>query len=147
EVVTETAYLGHLILAGSSFPTLRDMADYGATIGFDDAEAVMDVRRGDPDKRTLLLAGNRRGATIAVKEMQGDRWVTRHVGTFCPRLFSAINLPDLVLASRTIIVPLVRSGDEKRTKASVGDPKQWPCDRRRLVDDLWAVGLAHLPGM
>jgi hypothetical protein len=145
QVVTEAAYLGQLILAGSSYPTLRDMADYGATLAFDDAEGVMDPRRTDPDKRTLLLAGNRRGATVAVKEPEGDRWVTRYVNTFCPRLFSAIRLPDPVLGSRTIVVPLVRSGDEGRTKANVMDPAHWPCDRRRLVDDLWALGLAHLP--
>jgi hypothetical protein len=145
QVVTELAYLGQLILAGSSYPTLRDMADYGACLAFDDAEAVMDTKRTDPDKRTLLLAGNRRGATIAVKELKGDTWETRYVQTFCPRLFSAIRLPDPVLGSRSIIVPLIRSGDSKRTKRSVMEPRDWPCDRRRLVDDLWAVGLANLP--
>jgi hypothetical protein len=144
QVVSETAYLGHLILAGSSYAWLRDLADYGATLAFDDAEAVMDVRRTDPDKRALLLAGNRRGATVTVKEPEGDRWVTRHVHTFCPRLFSAIRLPDEVLGSRTIIIPLVRSGDPRRAKANVFDPEDWPCDRARLVDDLWALGLAHL---
>jgi hypothetical protein len=120
------------------------LADYGATLAFDDAEGVMDVRRTDPDKRALLLAGNRRGATVTVKEPEGDRWVTRHVNTFCPRLFSAIRLPDEVLGSRTIIVPLVRSGDPQRAKANVFAPEDWPCEHRRLVDDLWALGLAHL---
>jgi hypothetical protein len=143
-VVAETAYLGHVILAGSSYACLRDLADYGATLAFDDAEAVMDARRTDPDKSTLLLAGNRRGATVAVKEPEGDRWVTRHVDTFCPRCFSAIKLPGEVLGSRSIIVPLVRSGDPCRAKANPLDAEDWPCDRRRLVDDLWALGLAHL---
>jgi len=145
QVVSETAFLGQMILAGSSYPTLRDLADYGATLAFDDAEAVMDTKRTDPDKRTLLLAGNRKGATIAVKELENDRWVTRHVSTFCPRLFSAIRLPDQVLGSRCIILPLVRSGDAERTKSSPMDPECWPCDRQRLVDDLWALGLASLP--
>jgi hypothetical protein len=145
QVVVELAYLGQLILAGSSYACLRDLADYGATLAFDDAEAVMDTRRTDPDKRTLLLAGNRRGATVAVKELVGERWVTRHVNTFCPRLFSAIRLPDEVLGSRSIIVPLVRSGDPLRAKANCLDPEDWPCDRRRLADDLWALGLARLP--
>lgn len=145
QLVAEAGYLGELILAGSTYPTLRDLADYGATLCFDDAEAVMDTRRTDPDKRTLLLAGNRRGATVAVREPESkDRWVTRHVHTFCPRLFSAIRLPDPVLGSRSIIVPLIRSGDAERTKRSVADPETWPCDRRRLLDDLWAFGLAHL---
>jgi hypothetical protein len=143
----ELAYLGELILAGSSYAYLRDLADYGATLAFDDAEAVMDTRRTDPDKRTLLLAGNRKGATVTVKELDtdGKRWTTRHVSTFCPRLFSAIHLPDDVLGSRSIIVPLIRSGDPERAKANCLDREAWPCDRQRLLDDLWAVGLAHLP--
>jgi hypothetical protein len=149
QLVAELAYLGQLILAGSSYACLRDMADYGATLCFDDAENMMDVRRCDPDKRTLLLAGNRRGATVAVKELNpdGKRWTTRHVSTFCPRLFSAIRLPDDTLGSRSIIVPLVRSGDEGRAKANPLDPLDWPLDRRRMVDDLWAVGLSHLPDL
>ena len=147
QVVTELAYLGQVILAGSSYPCLRDLADYGATLAFDDAEAVMDTRRTDPDKRTLLLAGSRRGATIAVKELVGDKWETRHVNTFCPRLFSAIRLPDEVLGSRSIVVPLVRSGDPRRAKANPMDPHDWPTDRRRLIDDLWALGLTHLPAI
>jgi hypothetical protein len=105
----------------------------------------MDTRRTDPDKRTLLLAGSRRGATIAVKEQVGDTWETRHVNTFCPRLFSAIRLPDEVLGSRSIVVPLVRSGDARRAKANPMDLADWPTDRRRLIDDLWAMGLTHLP--
>lgn len=144
QVVAEIAYLGNLILAGSSYPCLRDLADYGATICFDDAEAVMDKRRTDPDKRALLLAGNRRGATIDVKELVGDRWETREVNTYCARLFSAINLPDATLGSRCIIVPLVRSDDPVRCQISPMDNTSWPCDRRRLIDDLWALGLAHL---
>jgi hypothetical protein len=111
EVVAETACLGPVVLAGSSYPTLRDLAHYGACLAFDGAETVMDPKRSGPDKRTLLLAGNRTGATIALKELQGDRWVTRTVSTFCPRLFSAIRLPEPVLGSRTIILPLVKSAD------------------------------------
>jgi hypothetical protein len=145
-VVTEMACLGQLILAGGSYASLRDLADYGATLAFDDAEGIMDLKRADPDKRTLLLAGNRRGATVTVKEQSADKtWVTRHINTFCPRLFSAIRLPDEVLGSRTITIPLVRSGDPKRAKANPMDHATWPCDRRQLVDDLWAVGLTHLP--
>jgi hypothetical protein len=145
-VVTELAYLGQVILAGGSYASLRDLADYGATLAFDDAEGIMDVRKADPDKRALLLAGNRRGASVTVKEPAGDRgWVTRYIHAFCPRLFSAIRLPDEVLGSRTIIVPLVRSADEHRAKASPLDHTTWPCDRRRLLDDLWAVSLANLP--
>jgi hypothetical protein len=144
-VLTELAYLGQLILAGGSYASLRDLADYGATLAFDDTEGVMAVKRADPDKRALLLAGNRRGATVTVKELEGERWVTRFIHTFCPRAFSAIRLPDDVLASRTITVPLVRSCDPDRARSEPLDHSGWPADRRRLVDDLWAVGLTALP--
>jgi hypothetical protein len=148
DVVAEMAYLGQVILAGGSYASLRDLSDYGATLCFDDAEAIMDVRRTDPDKRALLLAGNRRGATVPVKEQTADKvWMTRFVDTFCPRLFSAIRLPDQVLGSRSTVVPLVRSGDPERSKVSPQDHAAWPCDRRELVDDLWALGLSALPLM
>ena len=143
---TSMAYLGQVILAGGSYASLRDLADYGATLAFDDAEQIMDTKKADPDKRTLLLAGNRRGATITVKEPAGRHaWVTRHINAFCPRLFSAIRLPDPVLASRTIVIPLVRSADPGKANADPCDLETWPCDRRRLIDDLWALGLESLP--
>jgi hypothetical protein len=149
-VVTEMAYLGQLVLAGGSYATLRDLADYGATLAFDDAEEVMNVRRFDPDKRALLLAGSRRGACVTVKEKDAkDAWVTRYVNTFCPRCFSAIRLPDDTLASRAVIIPLIRSLDPKRSKAQPMDHGTWPCARQPLVDDLWALGLSfmrELPG-
>jgi hypothetical protein len=146
-VVSELAYLGRLILAGSTYATLRDEADYGATLAFDDAEGITDPRRTDPDKRTLLLAGNRKGATAALKELRGDEWVTRYISTFCPRLFSAIAIPDDVLASRAILVPMTKTDDKERAEASPDDYSVWPSDRRRLLDDLWALGLEHLPAL
>lgn len=145
-LVTELAYLGHTILAGGSFAALRDLADYGACLAFDDAESFSDPRRTDPDKRTLLLAGNRRGNTVPMKEPGPDRaWKTRHVNTFCPRLFSAIQLPDPVLASRSIVVPLIRTIDRTKANADPLDYKLWPHDRRKLIDDCWALGVVHLP--
>jgi hypothetical protein len=143
-VIAELAYLGQVILAGGSYACLRDLADYGATLCFDDAENVMDLKRGDPDKRALLLAGNRRGNTIPVKEpVNGRAWRTRHVQTFCPRCFSAIHLPDSVLASRTIIVPLIRTADRDKANADPLDYRLWPIPREQLVNDLWALALNH----
>ena len=99
----------------------------------------------DPDKRALLLAGNRRGNTVPVKEVAGDKtWRTRYVNTFCPRLFSATRLPDEILSSRTIVVPLIRTTDRYRANADPLEYKLWPHDRRQLLDDLWALALAHL---
>lgn len=147
-IVAELAYLGQVILAGGSFASLRDLADYGATLAFDDAENFSDPKRTDPDKRALLLAGNRRGNTVPLKEPAANgTWRTRYVNTFCPRLFSAIRLPDEVLASRTIIVPLVRTPDRHRANADVLEYDLWPHDRRKLIDDLWMLALARLAAL
>ena len=147
-VVARLAYLGEVILAGGSYPALRDLADYGACLAFDDAENMADPRRSDPDKRALLLAGNRRGNTVPVKELVGDKkWVTRRVHTYCPRLFSATRLPDAILESRSIVVPLIRTVDRYRANADPADAALWPHDRRALVDDLWALALANLPAL
>jgi hypothetical protein len=143
-LVGELGYLGQLILAGGSYACLRDFADYGATLCFDDAEHVMDLKRGDPDKRALLLAGNRRGNSIPVKEKAaGDLWKTRHVQTFCPRLFSAIRMPDMVLASRTIILPLIRTANREKGNADPLDYGLWPTPRAELVNNLWALALCY----
>ena len=145
-IIAELSYLGHLILAGGSYASLRDLADYGATLCFDDAENLADPRKTDPDKRALLLAGNRRGSTVPVKEPGPDkRWYTRHVNTFCARSFSAIRLPDAILASRTIIIPLIRTPDSYRANADPSVRSLWPHDYRKLIDDLWAMALANLP--
>jgi hypothetical protein len=144
-LVAELGYLGQLILAGSSYASLRDLADYGATLCFDDAENVTDVKRTDPDKRTLLLAGNRRGNSATLKEPDGERgWRTRHVNTFCMRAFSATQLPDRVLGSRSIIIPLIRTANRDRANADPLDYDLWPYDRQTLLDNLWSVALANL---
>ena len=144
----EVAYLGEVLLSGSTYASLRDLADLGATLLFDDAEGLSDPKRTDPDKRNLLLAGNRRGTVVAVKEpLPNGTWGTRYVNAYCPRLFTAIRLPDPVLASRTIVIPLVRTADPKKANAEVLDYNLWPCDRRKLIDDLWAVALANLAAM
>ena len=145
-VIAELAYLGYLVQASGSFAALRDLADYGATLAFDDAEDLADPRRTSSEKRALLLAGNRRGSTIPLKEKDADQnWVTRHVNTFSFRLFSAIHLPDNVLASRTIIIPLIRTPDRYRANADPLEMQLWPHDKQSLIDDLWQLALAHLP--
>jgi Domain of unknown function (DUF3854) len=147
-VCCEMGYLGQVILAGGSYASLRDLADYGAMLAFDDAENLSDAKKSDPDKRALLLAGNRRGNTVPVKELTSDKvWRTRYVHTFCPRLFSATRLPDAILASRTIVVPLIRTPDRYRANADPLNHDLWPHNRRALLDDLWSLALANLSAM
>ena len=144
-LIAELSYLGQVILAAGSFAALRDMADYGALLAFDDAENLANPRLTDPDKRALLLAGDRRGATVPLKELNRDKqWRTRYVNAYCPRCFSAIHMPDPVLASRTIVVPLIRTADRSKGNADLKEYSTWPHDRERLLDDLWSLGLAHL---
>jgi hypothetical protein len=81
-LMAELCHLGLVVQGGASFATLRDMADYGATLAFDDAEAFASPGRTDPDKRTLLLAGNRRGSVVSLKEPVGKgRWQTPATST------------------------------------------------------------------
>lgn len=145
-LICELSYLGQLVLASGSMATLRDLADYGAFLGFDDAENITSIKQSDPDKRTLLLAGNRRGNTISVKELvPGEKtWRTRYVQTFSFRGFTATRTPDPVLSSRTVSVPLIRTADRKKANADVMDFALWPCGREELVGDLRILSIANL---
>jgi hypothetical protein len=83
-----------------------------------------------------------------VKEpVNGRAWRTRHVQTFCPRCFSAIRLPDAVLASRTIIIPLIRTANRDKANADPLDYRLWPIPRAQLLDDLWTLALSHCATM
>ena len=146
-LIAELAHLGQVVLSGSTMAGLRDLADYGATLAFDDAETIADPRNtADGEKRTLLLAGNRRGNQMVSKEdAGGGKWRTRYVDTFCPRLFSAIRIPDDTLQSRTIIIPLIRTANRDKANSDVLDFSIWPHDRSALIDHLWTLALCHLP--
>lgn len=147
-LVADLSYLGEFILAGSSYASLRDMADNGSTLTFDDAENLADPKKSDPDKRALLLAGNRRGVFVTLKVPDGKKgWKNIRVNAYCPRAFSAISLPDPVLASRSIVVPLIRTADPKRGNIDPAEHNSWPYDWRKLIDDLWTLAIAHLVEM
>jgi hypothetical protein len=145
-IVSRLAYLGQLIQAGGSFASLRDLSDYGATLAFDDSENISDPKLTNPDKRTLLLAGNRKGPAVSLKEPDGQRsWKTRYVNAFCPRLFSAISIPEPVLSSRSIIIPLIRTTNREKANYDPHNNAKWPHDRKSVQDELWAIGLLNLP--
>ena len=121
------------------------MADYGATLAFDEAENITDREKIDPDKMALLLAGNRKGHTIPVKVQNGEKhWEIRYVNTYCARAFTAIRIPDPTMASRCIILPMLRTPDRLKANIDPMEMDSWPCDRRRLIDDLWPLGLLKL---
>lgn len=142
-----TSYLGQMVTSGSSFATLRDLADYGGALGIDDAEFLADPKKVDPHLRELILSGYRKsGSEIGVKEPGVDgAWMTRWVRTYSPRAFSAIRLPDVVLGSRTISIPLVKSTDKAKADRLPDHSSTWPTDRARLMSDLWALALELLP--
>ncbi|TAK33497.1 MAG: DUF3854 domain-containing protein [Chloroflexota bacterium] len=147
-LILEVAYLGVSVLGGTTFACVRDLAASGATMLFDDCEDLSNPKKTDPELRNFLLASNFKGANICVKERQpDDRWQTAFVTVFCSKLFTAIRLPDKVLDSRTIVIPLFKSADPQKVNAQVKDYRLWTCDHRRLVDDLWAMAVEHLPSM
>ena len=83
---------------------------------------------------------------MPLKEADGPgKWKLRYVNAYCPRLFSAIRMPDTVLATRTIIIPLIRTADRNKANFDPMDYSLWPHDRKALQDELWAIGLANLP--
>jgi len=144
--MAQVSYMGQVILAGGTFSSLRDLASYGATLCFDDAEKIMDNKM-DPDKQALLLAGNRKGTTVTFKEqVKNHKWQNKNVHVYCPRLFSAIRLPAETLINRSIIIPLVASGDNRKSNSDPMDYESWPegIDQRELVDDLWMMALANI---
>ncbi len=142
-VISLLAYLGEVINQAGTTAALKYLAQSGATLCVDDVENIQD-KSFDPDKRSIILAGNRRGVTVPILEQGPDKkWVPRRFPVFCPKAFSSIRGFDAVLGSRTIAIPLVRTASAKANREA-GDLEQWPCDRRQLVDDLWAVALLHL---
>jgi hypothetical protein len=151
---TLTSYLGQLLTASGSFAALRDLANSGATLLFDDAERLND-KNFDPEKRELFLAGNRKGTAIPIKDKVGEVWVTKWINAYCPRGFTALRLPDRALESRSIIIPLIRTGDSHRGNADPIDIDRWAdpepegaglgFTQRQLQDDLWALALWLLP--
>jgi len=60
------------------------------------------------------------------------------------RAFSATQLPNRVLGSRSIIVPLIRTANSYRANADPLDYDLWPHDRRTLLDNLWSIAVANL---
>jgi hypothetical protein len=140
---TGTSYVGYLTSASGSFAALRDLADMGATLLFDDAEVLADPQRTGPDKHMLILAGNRKGVSIPVQERGVDgRWHTRWLNAYCPRGFTSLRLPFRALQSRSIVIPLVASPDPTRANRDPENERDWPVDRHQLVADLWALALA-----
>ena len=147
-LISQLSYLGFFISPSGSFASLRDMADYRATLACDDAENITDPRKTDPDKMALLLAGNRKGLTVPLKEMGSDKaWHTRYVNAYSARAFSAIRVPDSTLASRCIIVPMLRTSNSDKGNIDPLDFDHWPHNRSDLIDDLWALALSNLPKM
>lgn len=138
------SYLGQMIMTGSTYACLRDYADMGATLAFDDAESLTNPKMKDPEKRDLLLAGNRKGAAlVSFKEPDGKNgWRIREIDAYCTRLFSAIKCPDPTLASRSIIVPLIRTVDPVRGNLDPTDKEAWPINHQELLDNLWSIAVS-----
>jgi Domain of unknown function (DUF3854) len=142
----KTSYLGYATTMGGTFSALRDLAEAGATLLFDDAELLSTLNEVDPDKRELVLAGNRKGVQIPVKEpLPVGGWRLRWMNAVCPRGFTAIHLPSGPLESRCIVMPLLKTADPQRGNRDPADETRWPVNRRTLIDDLWTLGTSLLP--
>jgi len=142
---TKTSYLGYQTTMGGTFSALRDLAEAGATLLFDDAEIISELEEVDPDKRELVLAGNRKGVQIPVKEpVVGGAWRIKWMNAYCPRGFTAIGLPTGALETRCIVMPFLKTDDPTRGNRDPASEETWPVNRRRLIDALWALALSLL---
>jgi hypothetical protein len=142
----KTSYLGYPTTMGGTFSALRDLAEAGATLLFDDAELLSNLNEVDPDKRELVLAGNRKGVKIPVKEpLPSGGWRLRWMNAYCPRGFTAIRLPSGPLESRCIVIPLLKTADPQRGNRDPADEMSWPVNRRTLIDHLWMLATSLLP--
>jgi hypothetical protein len=99
------------------------------------------------DTRALLLAGNRRSVSVPLKEPtgNGESWRIRWVNAYCPWDFTAKKLPSAALASRSIVIPLVRTADDERGNHDPAKKDHRLCDWRQLLDEIWALALMLLP--
>lgn len=141
-VIAKLSFLGRVVTSSSSFASIRDEADYGATLCFDDCENIKEMEN---NKRELLLAGNTRGVAISIKEAIAEgQWKTRFINCFAPRAFSSIGLPDPVLGSRTISIPLIASDDAEKTCRAPSRMDDWPFNLKSLKDDCWLLALTKL---
>ncbi len=142
-IIAEISYLGVVLERGATFPTVRDAADPGATIVLDDCEEFASIKGVPAALRNLVLSGTRRDGKVPVKERgAGGKWVDRWASTFSPKIFTATSAPEKILASRSIVIPMVRAAAPK-ANADPSDHRKWPIDRQDLVDRLWAVALTH----
>lgn len=139
-----TSYLGQMLTLGGSFAALRDLADYGAAMLFDDAENVED-KNTDPDKKALLLSGNRRGMEVPLKEQNANRkWEIRWVNAYTPRAFTSKKKPFGALETRSLLIPLARTADSQKGNRDPIRLEGWPTPHQALQDDLWATALRLL---
>lgn len=147
KTVMSMAFMGQTVTSSSSFATIRDEAALGATLGFDDCE---NLRNMDGSKRELLLAGNTKGAQVMVKEPgpREGQWENKYIDAFAPRAFTSIGLPDDTLASRTVMIPLIRSGDIEKTRRKPTNMEDWgSVNPNDLRDGIWlnvARGLSEI---
>lgn len=147
-MVSMLSHLATLVANSGSLAALRDIASAGGTLCIDDAEKITGDGV-DPEKQSLLLAGNRPDVTVPIKEPTGDKnqpWKTTHYHVYCARCFSATTLPIDTLRTRSIIIPIVASDDATKTNASPEDDSTWPngITQRSVIDRLWTVGLQHM---
>lgn len=142
--------MGTMVTNSGTTAALRDIAASGGALCIDDAEKITgkDV---DPSKQSLLLAGNRRDATVPLKEASADGrgWTLKQVPVYCPRIFSATTMPIETLRNRCVVIPMVPSNEAAKANATPEDDTTWPNKliRRDVLDRIWMTVLEHLPSL
>lgn len=142
--------IGTMVTNSGTTAALRDIASAGGALCIDDAEKItgQDI---DPEKQSLLLAGNRRDATVPLKEpaVDGKGWTLKNVSVYCPRIFSATTMPMETMRNRCVVIPMVSSNDSAKANATPEDDTTWPnkLTRSDISDRIWMTVLEHLPSL
>ena len=140
----QLAFMAEFLTPTSTYASIRDLAACGATLGIDDSNGLRDSNL-KPELHSLLLAGNSRDATTVLKVPSGNNgWTNARVPAFGFRFFTATVTPNEVLASRSIQIPLIPTGDPQKANRDPEVPSQWGHEPNRLRDDLWIMGLHNL---
>jgi len=146
EVCRDLAYLATFCSTLPTFAAIRETARMGGTLLFDEAEKL-NPRDADASVLAIILASNRNGATAVLMEPQGSgkAWKKTDVPVYGPRALASIQGLLPALASRCIVLPMVKSADTSKLHRSPNMLTDWPEEPSEIRADLllWVCSSLH----
>lgn len=125
EVLQELVFRPFYSADASPALIYRTLHSVGGTLLLDEAERLKNAGRdpGVQELLSLLQAGYRRGGSASRLEPIGDQFRPVSFQVFGPKALASITGPPPVLASRCIVIPMIRTGADS------------PKPKRRILPD------------